>query len=145
MFIPFAGTVGARGGNRTRTALRPRDFKSRASANSATRAFGEFFPAGIKKWCRGAESNRRHGDFQSPALPTELPRHATGNIGKGGDVVKGAPPPRNYFSLLELRSFLRSSAAASLPPRPKARAKARPTPSETEKTTNSIIWGETPT
>ena len=27
--------------------------------------------------CRGAESNHRHGDFQSPALPTELPRHIT--------------------------------------------------------------------
>ena len=27
-----------------------------------------------KKWCLGAESNHRHGDFQSPALPTELPR-----------------------------------------------------------------------
>ena len=26
-------------------------------------------------WCLGAESNHRHGDFQSPALPTELPRH----------------------------------------------------------------------
>ena len=25
-------------------------------------------------WCRGAESNRRHCDFQSHALPTELPR-----------------------------------------------------------------------
>ena len=24
--------------------------------------------------CLGAESNHRHGDFQSPALPTELPR-----------------------------------------------------------------------
>src|SRR5882762_5583374 len=24
-------------------------------------------------WCPGAESNHRHGDFQSPALPTELP------------------------------------------------------------------------
>ena len=24
--------------------------------------------------CPGAESNHRHGDFQSPALPTELPR-----------------------------------------------------------------------
>ncbi len=28
----------------------------------------------IRKW-RGAESNHRHGDFQSPALPTELPSH----------------------------------------------------------------------
>lgn len=25
------------------------------------------------RWWPGAESNRRHGDFQSPALPTELP------------------------------------------------------------------------
>ena len=24
------------------------------------------------KWCPEAESNHRHGDFQSPALPTEL-------------------------------------------------------------------------
>lgn len=28
-----------------------------------------------KKWWRGTESNRRHMDFQSTALPTELPRH----------------------------------------------------------------------
>ena len=27
------------------------------------------------KWCLEAESNHRHGDFQSPALPTELSRH----------------------------------------------------------------------
>ena len=27
------------------------------------------------KWCLRAESNRRHKDFQSFALPTELPRH----------------------------------------------------------------------
>jgi hypothetical protein len=26
------------------------------------------------EWCRGTESNRRHEDFQSSALPTELPR-----------------------------------------------------------------------
>ena len=26
-----------------------------------------------RKQCPGTESNRRHGDFQSPALPTELP------------------------------------------------------------------------
>ena len=25
------------------------------------------------KWCPGTESNRRHEDFQSSALPTELP------------------------------------------------------------------------
>ena len=28
-------------------------------------------------WCRGAESNCRHHDFQSCALPTELPRPTT--------------------------------------------------------------------
>jgi hypothetical protein len=28
------------------------------------------------KWCPGAESNHRHCDFQSHALPTELPGHA---------------------------------------------------------------------
>ena len=29
----------------------------------------------IRKWCLRPESNQRHGDFQSPALPTELQRH----------------------------------------------------------------------
>ena len=27
-----------------------------------------------RKWCLRSESNQRHGDFQSPALPTELQR-----------------------------------------------------------------------
>ena len=31
-------------------------------------------PSIYNKWCPEAESNHRHGDFQSPALPTELPR-----------------------------------------------------------------------
>ena len=30
-----------------------------------------------KTWCLGAESNHRHRDFQSLALPTELPRHTS--------------------------------------------------------------------
>ena len=32
---------------------------------------------GIRRdlWCLRPESNQRHGDFQSPALPTELQRH----------------------------------------------------------------------
>ena len=33
------------------------------------KTLGILFP-----WCRGADSNRRHQDFQSCALPTELPR-----------------------------------------------------------------------
>ena len=28
-----------------------------------------------RKWCPGPESNQRHVDFQSTALPTELPGH----------------------------------------------------------------------
>ena len=29
----------------------------------------------LKEWCPGADSNHRHADFQSAALPTELPGH----------------------------------------------------------------------
>ena len=28
-----------------------------------------------RKWCLRSELNQRHADFQSAALPTELPRH----------------------------------------------------------------------
>ena len=31
-----------------------------------------------QRWCLRSESNQRHGDFQSPALPTELQRHKQG-------------------------------------------------------------------
>ena len=30
------------------------------------------------KWCPGADSNHRHADFQSAALPTELPGQSKG-------------------------------------------------------------------
>ena len=40
-----------------------RSQRSRRSPNDSTR----------ENQCPGTESNRRHGDFQSPALPTELP------------------------------------------------------------------------
>ena len=30
-----------------------------------------------RDWCLVPESNQRHGDFQSPALPAELTRHIT--------------------------------------------------------------------
>jgi acetyl esterase/lipase len=35
------------------------------------------------KWCLGAGSNHRHHDFQSCALPTELPRHVQGTVTLG--------------------------------------------------------------
>ena len=34
----------------------------------------------ISLWWRGTESNRRHKDFQSFALPTELPSHILYNF-----------------------------------------------------------------
>ena len=35
----------------------------------------------VLKWCPEAESNHRHGDFQSPALPTELSGHLAERVG----------------------------------------------------------------
>ena len=44
-----------------------------------------------RKWCLGAESNHRHADFQSAALPTELPRRLA--LAKGApSIVSGAMP-----------------------------------------------------
>ena len=36
------------------------------------------------KWCPNAESNHGHGDFQSPALPTELSGHMKCMVGLDG-------------------------------------------------------------
>ena len=40
----------------------------------------------IFQWCPGAESNHRHEDFQSTALPTELPGQ-TGGLQRKGRVL----------------------------------------------------------
>src|SRR3954463_14319998 len=79
-------------------AVRPRDVASvrerpllrrppagrsvRARAGSRATVAPDDAGAGIKperRW-RGPESNRRHHDFQSCALPTELPRRAGGMV-----------------------------------------------------------------
>src|SRR5688500_4004180 len=48
------------------------------------------------RWWPGTESNRRHGDFQSPALPTELPgqraAHDTGGPGSQASSGRAATP-----------------------------------------------------
>src|SRR6478736_6622732 len=36
----------------------------------------------VFEWCPGAGSNHRHCDFQSHALPTELPGHTRGPKGR---------------------------------------------------------------
>ena len=37
------------------------------------------------EWCPGADSNHRHADFQSAALPTELPGRAVGPLRNGAE------------------------------------------------------------
>src|SRR5665213_750030 len=41
----------------------------------------------LRRWCLGADSNHRHADFQSAALPTELPRPEN-------QPPQARPPPR---------------------------------------------------
>ena len=43
---------------------------------------------GLREWCLGADSNHRHADFQSAALPTELPRR--GPVSRGAASIKEA-------------------------------------------------------
>ena len=47
----------------------------------------------MKKWWPGAESNCRHEDFQSTALPTELPGHQGTRI-KAADPLRVKPGAR---------------------------------------------------
>src|SRR5438270_12033568 len=42
----------------------------------------------VEGWCPGAELNHRHTDFQSVALPTELPGHGGGLIEMGARPVQ---------------------------------------------------------
>jgi hypothetical protein len=59
--------------------------RSRASRCRDVRYYRGF------KWCPGAESNHRHRDFQSRALPTELPGRRAGPDGplsKARGVIK---------------------------------------------------------
>ncbi len=56
-----------------------------ALANPVDAAFG-MFPG--TTWCPGAGSNHRHCDFQSHALPTELPGHFPAGPGSGRFIVR---------------------------------------------------------
>src|SRR5436190_15970806 len=48
----------------------------------------------VEGWCPGAELNHRHTDFQSVALPTELPGHGGGLIKMGARPVQRIPRSR---------------------------------------------------
>ena len=42
-------------------------------------------------WCLRSESNQRHEDFQSSALPTELQRHVVERLSSPQDAIYGDP------------------------------------------------------
>src|SRR3954466_12116595 len=42
----------------------------------------------LKRWCPGADLNHRHADFQSAALPAELPGHGPLDIKARGRPVQ---------------------------------------------------------
>lgn len=66
-------------------------------------------PRAAAKWCPGAGSNHRHCDFQSHALPTELPGHCPAR-GQGAPVYSqagGLCPP----------GFVEPGRAPHLPPK----------------------------
>ena len=65
---PLFNQLGAVGGTWTLTSVRSPPPQDGVSAIPPQ-------PRGIQKWCLRTESNCRHTDFQSVALPTELPRH----------------------------------------------------------------------
>ena len=59
-----------------------------ARCDSQVKALGDGV-FGHGKWWRGTESNCRHYDFQSYALPTELPRHAVTRAGRARSAAPG--------------------------------------------------------
>src|SRR5437016_9091185 len=75
----------------------------------------------VRRW-RGAESNRRHYDFQSYALPTELPRHSRETARRGTKSItrQVGPPEGGHYAVssvngcgcLPSMSFTPSSRAA---------------------------------
>ena len=72
------------------------------------------------KWCPGAESNHRHADFQSAALPTELPGHGPWNgpenVGKSDQasrvISRPAPVSSGFFASVDNAAARRQSPSS---------------------------------
>lgn len=79
-----------------------------------------------EKWCPGADSNHRHRDFQSRALPTELPGHMSSwkaRIYVNSRALSSVPPDLNLFvvsiaqpALIDGRGFLGGNAVIAAQP-----------------------------
>ena len=59
----------------------------------------------ILKWCLRSESNQRHADFQSAALPTELQRHLFQMRVRGFPDSFGIIPQEETFVNIFLRKY----------------------------------------
>jgi hypothetical protein len=92
-----------------------------ARRNLAWAQLSEFaeisFASGEKGWCPGAESNHRHCDFQSHALPTELPGRQGPPRGRAKQSARfieaGFPPVQTSRSAVGKRSKLTFRAGRS--------------------------------
>ena len=57
------------------------------------------FRAFLQLWWPGSESNQRHADFQSAALPTELPGHEEQKYNKGDCVAQVLLTTISHYTL----------------------------------------------
>jgi hypothetical protein len=65
-------------------------------------------------WCPGAESNHRHRDFQSRALPTELPGRRARKRGRKRRVIEAGPCPVQNTPTAEQTDRAQSGRSAGL-------------------------------
>ncbi len=82
----------------------------------------------LEKWCPGAESNHRHADFQSAALPTELPGHGRRSpAGRSAEDRREPARKRVGYStsLIPVQRRRRENSQAGTKPFLKARRRRR--------------------
>ena len=69
---------------------------------------------GNEMWCLGADSNHRHADFQSAALPTELPRPRPACAGAASiEEAMGEVQPRYDRVFWRLQSSTKSGSGGA--------------------------------